>query len=201
MWMSKRPLTHPTCVENQTGPLGTRLCYPPPMGRQKASLDPPVVARTLSRAYFPEPCLDAAQTGAPWSVPLRSTQTLDKWGRGLAQRAAHALGPSPAVSSSVPVIQSRVPTPATRVHTHTRAHTHIHTHGSYTRSAQTPPRPRPGPCGRPLRRPRTPHAARAAGGRRRRLWAHLIFPQSGRPGAGAPAEDVALRPKPEAARS
>lgn len=99
--------------------------------------------------------------------PSPSTQTLDKWGGGLAQRAARALGPALAVASPVPVIQSRVPTPATRVHTHARTLTHTHT---LTAPTLAPRRPRPGPAPAPAggpsgaRGPRTQRARLAGGG-------------------------------------
>lgn len=71
--MGKRPLTHPTCLGNQTGPSGTKLAATSPRGDGKPALglDPPVVARTLSRALFPEPRLDAPeQVPLGQSVPL-----------------------------------------------------------------------------------------------------------------------------------
>ncbi|MEJ1288042.1 hypothetical protein NN561_019071 [Cricetulus griseus] len=52
-------------------PSRRQALLPPPLwgDRRKPALgsDPPVVARTLSRAYFPEPCLDAPQTGTSWT--------------------------------------------------------------------------------------------------------------------------------------
>lgn len=124
--------TDPPYVGNQTSLPGTRLIAASPKGDGELALglDPPVAVRTLGQAPFPEPRLDAAQTGAPRTVPL--PQHADPgWTSGvggLAQRAARALGPSLAVACPVPVIWSRVPTPATRVHTHARTLTHTHTH-------------------------------------------------------------------------
>jgi hypothetical protein len=159
-------------------------------------LDPPVAVRTLSRALFPEPRLDAAQTGAPWTVPL--PQHADPgWTSGvgeLAQRAARALGPSLAVASPVPVIRSRVPTPATRVHTHARTLTHSH-----IAPTLAPRRPRPGPAPAPAGGPsgaRGPRTLRAPGGRRwRRLRVHLIFPQSRAPRSRSPSRGRGAAPQ------
>lgn len=59
--------TGPPYVGNQTSLPGTRLVATSPKrdGELALGLDPPVAVRTLNRALFPEPRLDAAQTGAP----------------------------------------------------------------------------------------------------------------------------------------
>lgn len=159
------PTDPPYVVGNQTSLPGTRLIAASPKGDGELALglDTQVAVCTLSRALFPEPRLDAAQTGAPWS-PL--PQHADPgWLSGVGDLHGGWRAPwdhpclSPALSPSSRAASPRPP----RACTHTRAHSH--THSSHTRPAQTPPRPRPGPCGRPLRRPRTPaRSARLAGG-------------------------------------
>lgn len=86
---------------------------------------------------------------------------------------------------------------------HTHAHTDSHAGTDTLTPARRPrPRPRPGPCGRPLRRSRTRHAA-GPGWREAAAWGRFDFPAAQAPRSRSPSRGGGARsrvPSPAAAR-
>lgn len=122
----------------------------------------------------------------PLPVPVGNPWVGGRWAQRETRTARTVSGCHPSGSQH---LEPRPHARHARTHTHTQRLTLTRTH---SHPCADPARgPAPAPAGAPsgAGRPRTQPAP--AGGRRR-LRADLIFPQPGRPGAGARAEEVAL---------